>query len=208
MATTKKTTTKKIETTTEPVEEVAVKTETNDQFAEFMKQFNAMKAELEALKSAPVVTTVVAPTEKKSKKMIKFVNLVRGTLVLKGTRIHTIEGQFNDITVTESEATIIVGQNNEVINSGNVYIKDKEFVEENDLEDIYRIIASDEELKVLFDKSPDEVIELYTNTTAEQRTIIVDMIVQRLENGEKVDANILVQIGNMCKRNLLDIQAE
>lgn len=208
MATTKKTTTKKIETTTEPVEEVAEKTETNDQFAEFMKQFNAMKAELEALKSAPVVTTVVAPTEKKSKKMIKFVNLVRGTLVLKGTRIHTIEGQFNDITVTESEATIIVGQNNEVINSGNVYIKDKEFVEENDLEDIYRIIASDEELKVLFDKSPDEVIELYTNTTAEQRTIIVDMIVQRLENGEKVDANILVQIGNMCKRNLLDIQAE
>lgn len=208
MATTKKTTTKKIETTTEPVEEVAEKIETNDQFAEFMKQFNAMKAELEALKNTPVVTTVVAPAEKKSKKMIKFINLVRGTLVLKGTRIHTIEGQFNDITVTESEATIIVGQNNEVINSGNVYIKDKEFVEENNLEDIYRIIASDEELKVLFDKSPDEVIELYTNTTAEQRTIIVDMIVQRLENGEKVDANILVQIGNMCKRNLLDIQAE
>lgn len=211
MATTKKTTTKKTETPVEEVTEEKVETPAvSPDFAAFMEQFNAMKAELEALKSTSATTVVYADTPKptKSKRMIKFVNLVRGTLVLQGTRIHTIEGQFNSIQVTEAEASIIVGQNNAVINSGNVYIDDKKFVEENDLEDIYRIILSENDLKTIFDKPSNEIIDMYSNTTKEQRNIIVDMIVKRCESGQTVDGNVLLEIGKMCKRNLLEIQPE
>lgn len=206
------------ETVEETVEEVKTveppKSEgaviTSEQLLELMNQLKAQQAEIEALKNAPATTAVytVPANTVKSKKTIKLINLVRGTVVLKGTRIHTIEGQFNSIQVTEAEATIIVGQNNGAINSGCVYIDDKDFIAEHDLEDIYNVILSDKDLKTLFDKKPEEIIEMYNNTTDLQRKTIVTMIVKKCESGEKVDANVLYQIGRMCKRNLLEIQPE
>lgn len=189
----------------------------NDTSALLEQQVKELKAQIaamqEALKTQPApityqVQATDAPQNTKTK-TVRFISLVPGTLVLRGTMIWKIEGQFNYRDFLETEAAIIVNNMSECIRSGSVYIADAEFVEQHNLTEVYRYLLSDADLSHLFELDAKSVIETYKNCSDSQKNIIENMILEKVSKGEEVDANITQQIGRLSKIDFLaDVGAD
>lgn len=179
------------------------------------KENDDLKAQLEELKAQMALMAQmmskkdddVKPT-KQSTKRIRFVNLTNGTVVLRGTVMWSIVGQFNHRDFSEKEANIIVENMINLINSGAVYIADKEFAEEHNLTDIYVNLLDEKALRELFDKDGKTILETYKMVNAAQKQIIVDMICSRRERGQFVDANAAIEIGKLCGKDLMLIEPD
>lgn len=189
----------------------------NDTSALLERQVKELKAQIaamqEALKAHPAPVAYTAQTTETPKnpktKTVRFISLVPGTLVLRGTMIWKIEGQFNYRDFLETEAAIIVNNMSECIRSGSVYIADAEFVEQHNLTEVYRYLLSDSDLSHLFELDAKSVIETYKNCSDSQKSIIENMILEKVSNGEEVDANITQQIGRLSKIDFLaDVGAD
>lgn len=189
----------------------------NDTSALLEQQVKELKAQIaamqEALKAQPAPVAYTAQTTEVPKntktKTVRFISLVPGTLVLRGTMIWKIEGQFNYRDFLETEAAIIVNNMSECIRSGSVYIADAEFVEQHNLTEAYRYLLSDADLSHLFELDAKSVIETYKNCSDSQKSIIENMILEKVSNSEEVDANITQQIGRLSKIDFLaDVGAD
>ena len=195
--------------TTEKATEVKAVNETVDnalaQENELLKkQMEAMQAQMELLaKQVAMNTNTTNTTNQKPERNIEFINMVPGTLVLRGNQIWKIEGQFNSRSFLEREARIIVNNMQNTIRSGYVYIADYDFIQENELTEVYDTMLSDQQLKDLLNKNFKEVVEIYKTVPKAQQDIIVSMIKAKKESGADVDANILIQIGELCGQDLL-----
>lgn len=196
MANTKKAkTTEVLEDNDVVAENVALK----NQIEEMKKQMEQVMNQIAFLKN---------PTENTSRtkeKNITFVNMTNGVLVLKGSQIWKLEGQFAEHKFLEREARLIVSNMQNAIRLGYVYIADRDFVEDNDLGEIYQIILDDKGLKTLLSKRFDEIIEIYKLVPQGQKDIIVSMLKERKANGEPVDANVLIEIGKLAGVDLLNV---
>lgn len=150
----------------------------------------------------------VKAESKKPERLIPFVNMTTGTAVIKGNIIYEIAGQFNSRKFLEREARIIVNNMKNAIDNGYIYIADADFVKECELDVIYRSILSDDMLKELLNHDASYVVETYKNVTDGQKQIIVDMLIDKKVKGEYVDANILIEIGKLANRDLINIEPE
>lgn len=173
----------------------------------------ALKAKLEEMQKQMAfmmgqMSAQTETTEKKSAKErnIPFINLTAGTFVLKGTQYWDLVGQFSQRVFLEREARIIVNNMQNAIRSGLVYIADAQFVEENELEEAYRGLLDDKKFKTLLDNKSEYVIEVYKNASPSQQNIIIDMIVEKKTNGEDVDANVLLVLGKLSGKDLINIE--
>ena len=204
--TTTKTTTKKEVAQIEPTVDKENE-QLKAQLAEQQKRMEEMMAQMQVLMQAQsnVETSVKETTERKSRS-IKFINLVPGALNLKGTRAHRIEGQFASRMIPESEARVIVNNMPETVSSGMVYIADAEFVKEMELSDAYDNILSDKQLKDILHKNANDVCDIYQNAPEAQKAIIISMIANKCMDGVPVDANILMQLGELSGVDFLDIE--
>lgn len=172
--------------------------------AEQEKQMQEIMAQMKMMSEMMMAANVGArPAEKKNDRPIRFVNLFPGTLVLRGSTIWKIEGQFNYRDFMETEAGIIVSNMGEMIRAGSCWIADAEFVDTHNLTEVYKYLLSDETLKNLFDKDAKYVIESYKMANDNQKQIILDMIGEKIDSGEEVDANILLTIGKLSGRDLI-----
>ena len=192
-------------TTSTPVAKKEEVKEVNDNLSQenelLKKQMEAMQAQMELLvKQVSMNTNTTNTTNQKPERNIEFINMVPGTLVLRGNQIWKIEGQFNSRSFLEREARIIVNNMQNTIRSGYVYIADYDFIQENELTEVYDIMLSDKQLKDLLNKNFKEVVEIYKTVPKAQQDIIVRMI---KESGVQIDANILIQIGELCGQDLL-----
>lgn len=175
--------------------------EQEKKMAEMMAQMQVMmQAQAGA---APVVTA--EPTAKSSRS-IKFINLTAGGLNLKGNRFYHMDAQFDSKMIPESEARAIVNNMPNTMVNGMVYIADADFVREMELDGAYVDMLSDEQMKALLNKSAGEVCDIYRNTSDAQKKIIVDMVSDRKMNGLPVDANIVVELGKLCGKDLMAIE--
>ena len=161
---------------------------------ELMAKMMATKGDSEQDASAP-----------KNDRMITFVNLTNGTAVLRGNQNWALEGQYASRAFLEREARIIVNNMPNMIRSGMVYITDAQFVKDNDLADAYLNMLSDKEMKELLAKDANYVIDVYKNASDGQKQIIVDMIIEQRKAGVKIDNNILVELGELCGKDLVHI---
>lgn len=203
MPTTKKTTS---------VKEVETEVEKNKTEAEneaLKKQIEDLQAQMQMMANM-IASSKLNSEEKTSKndRYITFVNMTTGAIILKGNGIYQIEGQFNNRKFLEKEARIIVNNMKNTIDSGYVYIADAEFVKECDLEDTYANLLSDKTLKDLLNHDASYVVETYKNVADGQKQIIVDMLEHKKAHGEYVDANVLMQIGELAHRDLINIEPE
>ena len=195
-------------TTSTPVTKKEEVKEVNDNLSQenelLKKQMEAMQAQMELLaKQVAMNINTTNTINQKSERNIEFINMVPGTLVLRGTQIWKIEGQFNSRSFLEREARIIVNNMQNTIRSGYVYIADYDFIQENELTEVYDTMLSDQQLKDLLNKKFNEVVEIYKTVPKAQQDIIVRMIKDRKEAGVQIDANILIQIGELCGQDLL-----
>ena len=194
-------------TTSTPITKKEEVKEVNDNLSQenelLKKQMEAMQAQIELLVKQMTMSNAPVANTKKSERNIEFINMVPGTLVLRGNQIWKIEGQFNSRSFLEREARIIVNNMQNTIRSGYVYIADHDFIQENELTEVYDTMLSDQQLKDLLNKNFKEVVEIYKTVPKAQQDIIVRMIKERKEAGVQIDANILIQIGELCGQDLL-----
>lgn len=200
--TTKKTTTKKAEPAKEKVEEIVKneepKVDSKDvKLAEQAAEIEALKAQMAAVLQAQMAAPTMAPTPTKKKKNITIVNLCVGGLTLMGTRPVRIAKQFDTVSVTESEATAIIGNMPNSVRDGQFYILDGDFIEENDLTDAYKGILDDKQFKQLLSQSSDYVVDIFKSASDAQKKIIIDMIIERKSSAQPIDANIVEQISKL-----------
>lgn len=180
--------------------------EENQQLKDKIQEMEAQLSKL--IQQLDNVTKVSNNNEPKKEKNITFINLTPGTLVLKGSQVWKIEGQFTQRVFLEREARIILNNMPNTIRTGLVYIADNDFIRENDLEEIYQILLDDKQMKNLFNQNFDKVIEIYKSAPKSQQQIIIKMIKNKKSNGEYIDANILIQLGKLCGEDLLNIEAD
>lgn len=207
--------TKKVKSTEAEVVETAEVTnsavEENEalkaKIAEQEKQMADLMAQIKVMMQAQAATNPVN-IEEKAARGIKFISLVPGGLTLKGNRMYHIDKQFGYKMIPESEARAILSNMPNTIASGMIYIADKEFVNKNDLSGVYEEILSDKQLKELLQQNANDVCEIYKQASMAQREIIVDMVVNRKLNGLPIDANIVVEIGKLCGKDLMSITPE
>mgnify|MGYP006927841419 FL=1 len=175
--------------------------------AEQEQQMADLMAQIKVMMQAQAATNPVN-IEEKAARGIKFISLVPGGLTLKGNRMYHIDKQFGYKMIPESEARAILSNMPNTIASGMVYIADKEFVNKNDLSGVYEEILSDKQLKELLQQNANDVCEIYKQASMAQKEIIVDMVVNRKLNGLPIDANIVVEIGKLCGKDLMSITPE
>lgn len=192
------------ETKTETLE---TKTSQNQETVTISKsEFDQMKAQMETLMQMMAMGAIGGKQEsKKEEKYITFVNMTKGKFVLKGSSYYTIDEQFGTRRFIEREARMIVNNMPQSVRDGKVYILDADFVKNCELEDVYVDLLSNKQMKELLTKEPSYVAEVYKNANKAQKQIIVDMIENKKLNGEDVDANILLQIGQLSGKNLIEI---
>jgi hypothetical protein len=219
MATTNSTTTKKAparpkKTETETPVNQATPVATKATASTVEAENSALKAQLEELKTQMLMMqqmmmqNTTPQATRKIDRMIRFINLVPGTLVLRGSVIWKIEGQFAFHDFLESEATVIVSNMANLVREGAVYIADAQFVEEHNLADVYRYILTDDQMRELLDKDSKYVVDAYKMANDTQKQIIIDMITEKKLAGGNIDANILFEIGRLSGQNLLELNDE
>lgn len=206
--TTNNETNSEVKTVSEDVESTkAVKDNKDERLAIQAEQIANLQAQLEVLMKAQAntqATVIEAPRAKR--KMIKIISLVSGTLVLQGSRVITLDKQFDSVTVTDNEARLIISNMPNSARDGIFYIADADFVEENNLEDAYLTILDDKQLKTLLSKNAKDVLEIYQNAPDAQKRIIDDMIKDGRLMGVQIDANILMEIGKINGMDYLGME--
>lgn len=171
------------------------------------KEMSDLKAQMEMLlKSLSNKEEKENNKTKNNKKTIKFINMTTGGFTIRGTRLYHLDKQFDFQVFSESEARVIVNNMPNSIANGQLYIADHNFVEECELDYIYESLIDDKTLKDLLNKSSEDVCEIYKNASDSQKKIIVDMITEKQINEEKVDANVLVDLGKLCGIDFMKIE--
>ena len=172
------------------------------------KQMAEMMAKMQEMMNAQMATPMSVIADNKQTRSIKFINLASGGLTLKGNRFYHMDKQFDSRMIPESEARAIVNNMPNTMVSGVVYIADADFVREVELDGAYAEMLSDEQVKSLLHKSAAEVCDIYRNASDTQKRIIVDMVSDRRLEGLPVDANIVVELGKLCGKDLMGIEPE
>ena len=210
MATTTK---KKTNTTVKNTEEKDV--EIIDKEKELLKEkissqereMAELKAQMELLLKTLNSNNQVKENDKnKNKKTIKFINMTTGGFTIRGTRLYHLDKQFDYQVFSESEARIIVNNMPNAIGNGQLYIADREFVEDCELDYIYDNLISESVLKNLLNNNSETICEIYRNAPDSQKKIIVDMVTEKQIQGEKTDANVLVDLGKLCGIDFMNIE--
>ena len=198
---------KKAETVSETTESVSSVNNTASENEALKAQIAEMKAQMELMAKmmATKGNSEQAVSASKNDRMITFVNLTNGTAILRGNQNWALEGQYANRAFLEREARIIVNNMPNMIRSGMVYITDAQFVKDNDLAHAYLNMLSDKEMKELLTKDANYVIDVYKNVSDGQKQIIVDMIIEQRKAGVKIDNNILVELGELCGKDLVHI---
>ena len=174
--------------------------------AEQEQQMADLMAQIKVMMQAQAQTVV--PVEEKKARSIKFISLVQGGLSLRGNRMYHIDKQFGYKMIPEGEAVAIVSNMPNTIANGLVYIADKDFISRMELDGVYEEILSNKQLKDLLQKNANDVCEIYKQASPAQKEIIVDMVINRKLNGLPIDANIVVEIGKLCGKDLMGITPE
>ena len=212
MATNKKSTSKKINQEEkndilieDKSEEVSNKVDEEKEYlknklAELQKQVE------ELLVQNKTLVNTTSTTSSHSKKNIKIISLTRGELYLRGSRIHKFEKQFDSRVFTEGEVRQIYANMPKTLTDGYVYIADSDIVDELELTDAYSNLLNADSLKTLLKKNPSEVVEIYKNVNDVQKNTIIGMIEDQKLLGERLDANILIELGELCNKDLMKIE--
>ena len=65
-----------------------------------------------------------------------------------------------------------------------------------------------EDLKELFNKNPQAIVSAYELALDGQKKIILDMVIEKKSKGQPIDANILVKLGELSGKDLVNIEAD
>lgn len=187
-----------------PVEAANESDALKETIAKQQEQMQEMMTQIALLMKAQSAPTAPAEQPKKQSN-IKFINLTAGSMNLRGTRMYNIPKQFGFKMLGEAEARLVVNNMSNAIADGYIYIANKAFVHECELDDLYANMLDDAQLKALLNENANDVCEVYKNASEGQKRIILDMVSDKRLNGQPVDANILVELGKLSGVDFMNI---
>lgn len=187
-----------------PVEAANESDALKETIAKQQEQMQEMMTQIALLMKAQSAPTAPAEQPKKQSN-IKFINLTAGSMNLRGTRMYNIPKQFGFKMLGEAEARLVVNNMPNAIADGYIYIANKAFVHECELDDLYANMLDDAQLKALLNENANDVCEVYKNASEGQKRIILDMVSDKRLNGQPVDANILVELGKLSGVDFMNI---
>ena len=176
------------------------------------QELNNMKEQMAKLMEMMQSSNNVMPVSNNTSntdKYITFINLTNSIFVLRGSNTnYELDGQFSKRRFPEREAQAIVNNMPKAISEGYVYIADADFIKSCGLDYTYENLLTDIQLKDLFNHEAEYVVDIYKSASKGQQKIIVDMIKNKRIKNQKVDANILMEISDLCGENLMEIEPE
>jgi wobble nucleotide-excising tRNase len=113
-------------------------------------------------------------------------------------------GDIIDIPMGDLKA--LVSHNKSFFQQGVVFIQNEAAVKQLRLKKYYETILSDDVLSNILEQPSAKVIEIYKMASKAQQENIVKMITEKKYNHQSVDANVLKEIGDLCGRNLIDLE--
>ena len=114
-------------------------------------------------------------------------------------------GEIQDINFRDLRD--IVRNNKNMVTNGRFYILNEKAVKELRLESAYNKMLSNEEIATIFNKDAKSVVELYKLAPTGEKETIIDLVIDRKLNGQPIDANVLIQLGELCGKDLINMEA-
>ena len=139
---------------------------------------------------------------------VGLLNLVMGKVGNNDSDCYSFK-EFGEIqAIPFGDLKEIVKFNKSFAQNGLFYINDKKAVKQLKLEKYYKQLVNYQDMESIFTKEPTDFIETYKLASEGQQDVIVKLIIEKLLNKENIDANILLQVGQLSGKDLLNIQKE
>lgn len=172
---------------------------------EALAKLTKENAELKTQKSVENTSELLADTD------IAVVNECVSTLTLStdgkgGGNIYRFAefGEIQDIPWADLRA--ICTNMPTLAKGGAFYIVNREAVKKLRLTKYYDRLLSDEDMETILDKDANTAVELYKLASDMQKENIIDLVLKRKQDGEEVDANIILALSNLSGKNLSNIE--
>lgn len=183
---------------------------------ELKEQLNQMKETMTSLMSQVALMTQLSQvnTNNSSKPQIKdieVISLTNANLLLTTNgrsdgKHYNFTHQFESQPIPETDLKDIVRSMPNTARNGYFYICDENFVRDNGLYSSYRDMLSNTEMEELFQLNLEDFIQNYNKAPKGQKAIIESMLINKRLNGEKVDANIMLELTNKTGKNYMEIE--
>lgn len=120
--------------------------------------------------------------------------------------VFEFDGYGDILDITMGELKTLVSHNKSFFQQGVIFIQNEDAVKQLRLKKYYENILSDEVLSSLLNQRSSKVVEIYKMASNAQQDNIVKMICEKKYKNEDIDANILKEIGDLCGKNLIDLE--
>lgn len=168
------------------------------QIADLMLKFsqqNVKQTEIEKHKAEDEITII--------SQCLGELNLIFGD-IKSPNNDHITLSNFGDVEVISfAELKDIVKYNKSFIEKGYFYIVDELAVKQLRLERYYNRLLSVEDMSNLFNNDAKSIIELYKLASDGQKETIIDIISNKILAKEKLDANVLVELGKLSGKDFM-----
>lgn len=216
--------TKKAEVTTSEIKDVEQKQDNNIDMQAVLEQMKIMQAQIDKLTKEKeqavseklgadelIVALKKSLEDKKSDGDIEDVPVMSGCmgmLILSTDGVgqqtkYRFEkmGEIHDIPYVDLKE--ICKNMKHFAQQGLFYILDDAVVKKLRLGGFYNKIASKEDIIHFFDRTPNEMIGIYSMASDDQKEVILQMVMDKKSKGEYVDYNVLAEISKQSGKNLL-----
>lgn len=181
------------------------------QMSEMQEALAKLTKENAELKTQKSVENTSEPSELLADTDIAVVNECVSTLTLStdgkgGGNIYRFAefGEIQDIPWADLRA--ICTNMPTLAKGGAFYIVNREAVKKLRLTKYYDRLLSDEDMETILDKDANTAVELYKLASDMQKENIIDLVLKRKQDGEEVDANIILALSNLSGKNLSNIE--
>lgn len=105
----------------------------------------------------------------------------------------------HSLSITYSDLQDVISTDRKFIETGVVYICDKDVVRNNYLTEYYKNFLTADKISNILSFKVKDIVDMVSNTTEPIQETIISLIVKKINNNEYVDMNKVDAIGKSCK---------
>jgi len=186
--------------------------EKDNALSALQKQMEEMQKMMAQLASQSQSTPVQTNDKIEADEQVPVINLAVGELNISTEPngngvLYTFKeyGEVMDIPYADLKQICTRGSRS-FAQEGLFYIMNEKAVEGCRLAQWYSRMLSDEQMMTLFEQTPSHVIELYKLASKSQKENIIAKIIDKKFSGERIDANVLMELGEMSGKDLMGVE--
>lgn len=113
--------------------------------------------------------------------------------------------KFGEIKrILYSDLVNILEVHSNFVEQGFFYILDRNVIMKHGLDEAYEKLLTKEQIQKIIDGDQKESVTLFESANNQQREFICDILIEKLQNEEKIDLNLIDRISRIAKVNIID----